>query len=461
MKVNHNTQLRWIESIATIFLILTINSFTASALTIVDSERSTFDFTGYARLGIGGSGSGGVQSDFQIPESTSKYRLGNEANDYAEAAFSYDYLVGADLNKSIGVVWRTAYYLEYGAHKDIDVTYAAELYLHLDNIFGGDESIWVGRRFYDRKYIDMLDRYWLNSAQDGYGIGVENLFHRDGEEDIKIALISFNDRDKDNYKSQSRSNTLFNYTADLRWEGIAVGKYSDINFAANYTIRPRNENLGYETRHGVGLFAWLDYESDRVQNYTALIYRHGANVLSNNGSGLTLKENQFDDRRVITDLRDTYQVEVSNNFRYDNMQSYALDAVALFSMQDYGTDPYWLESDGSKTYYPDLGSMFYWFTLGARNIFYVSELFRINVELSSEYAIINHLDTAGFLNKITFMPEFAQRRGLNQKPVIRPYITYAAWSDSLLGYVGTTPSGAQYGDSTDGFTYGIQLELVW
>lgn len=431
----------------------------AYSLTLVDTERSQFDFTGYSRLGFGKSGVGGVQSDFKIPESTSKYRLGNEANDYAELAFSYDYLIGRKLDKVMGVVWRTAYYREYGKAKDIDITYVAELYMHLDNIFGG-KSLWFGRRFYDRKNIDMLDRYWLNSAQDGYGIGLENLLDR-GDEEIKIAIISFNDRDRTNYKSQSRSNTLFNYTTDVRWEGIALGECSDINFAVNYTIRPAKENLGYDTRHGIGLFAWLDYETDRLHNYTAVIYRQGANVLSNNGSGLTLKENLFNDRRVITDLKDTYQIEVSNNLKYDNMSSYALDALALFSMQNYGTNPYWLEEDGSKTYYPELGNKFYWFTLGARNIFYVGNLLRFNLELSSEYAIIDHLNRDGFLHKVTFMPELARRPELNQKPVLRPYITYATWSDSLCGYVGTSPTGAQYGDATNGFTYGLQLELVW
>lgn len=432
----------------------------AYAFTLVETTHSDFNVTGYARLGIGGSGIGGVQSDFKIPEATSKYRLGNEANDYGELAFSYNYTMGDDLDKKIGMVWRTAYYREYGKQKDIGITYAAELYLHMDNLFGGDESIWLGRRFYDRKNIDMLDRYWLNSAQDGYGIGVENLLDK-GDEDIKVAIISFNDRDLDNYKSQSRSNTLFNYTTDVRWEGIAIGERSDVNFAANYTIRPKKESLGYETRHGFGLFAWIDYEGERVRNYTAMIFRQGANVLSNNGSGLAIRENQYEDRRVITDLRNTYQIEISNNLRYDNMRSYAIDAVALFSMQNHGTNPYWLETDGSKTYYPELGSNFYWFTLGARNIFYVCDYLRLNVELSSEYAIINHLNTDGFLNKITFMPEFAQRRGLDQKPVIRPYITYATWSESLRGYIGTSPTGAQYGDSTDGFTYGLQVELTW
>ncbi|MFR9629348.1 MAG: carbohydrate porin [Rikenellaceae bacterium] len=153
-----------------LFIAMIMQPLVARSFTLVETTRSYLDFTGYSRIGIGTSGEGGVQSDFIIPESSSKYRLGNEANDYVELAFSYDYHLGAQLDKSLGMVWRTAYYREYGKGKDIDVTYAAELYMHMDNIFGGGESIWLGRRFYDRKNIDMLDRYWLNSAQDGYGL---------------------------------------------------------------------------------------------------------------------------------------------------------------------------------------------------------------------------------------------------------------------------------------------------
>ncbi|MEL3672312.1 carbohydrate porin [Escherichia coli] len=42
------------------------------------------DFHGYARSGIGWTGSGGEQQCFQTTGAQSKYRLGNECETYAE-----------------------------------------------------------------------------------------------------------------------------------------------------------------------------------------------------------------------------------------------------------------------------------------------------------------------------------------------------------------------------------------
>ena len=43
------------------------------------------------------------------------------------------------------------------------------------------------------------------------------------------------------------------------------------------------------------------------------------------------------------------------------------------------------------------------------------------------------------------------------RPVIRPFITYAEWSDDFRGLVG----GTAYEHKTDGLSYGIQAEAWW
>jgi maltoporin len=43
------------------------------------------------------------------------------------------------------------------------------------------------------------------------------------------------------------------------------------------------------------------------------------------------------------------------------------------------------------------------------------------------------------------------------RPVIRAFVTYAAWPTSFKGQVG----GNDYVDSTSGWTGGIQMECWW
>lgn len=56
----------------------------AIAAGILSACAGAVDFKGYARSGIGWTGSGGEQQCFRATGAQSKYRLGNECETYAE-----------------------------------------------------------------------------------------------------------------------------------------------------------------------------------------------------------------------------------------------------------------------------------------------------------------------------------------------------------------------------------------
>ncbi len=56
----------------------------AVAAGVMSAQAMAVDFHGYARSGIGWTGSGGEQQCFQTTGAQSKYRLGNECETYAE-----------------------------------------------------------------------------------------------------------------------------------------------------------------------------------------------------------------------------------------------------------------------------------------------------------------------------------------------------------------------------------------
>lgn len=56
----------------------------AVAAGVLSTQAMAVDFHGYARSGIGWTGSGGEQQCFKATGAQSKYRLGNECETYAE-----------------------------------------------------------------------------------------------------------------------------------------------------------------------------------------------------------------------------------------------------------------------------------------------------------------------------------------------------------------------------------------
>ncbi len=441
------------------FLCSIFISMSAVAQTIVDNGTDKFRVTGYLRTGAGASEGGETQADFQMPGAVNRYILGNQADTYGELAFDYTHYLNSDKTKSLDAFWMVAAHAPYGAELNMSFNKTEQLYLKANNLLGKGESIWIGKRYYERQSIYMLDRFWLNPGQGGWGGGIENLLNKGTDEDLKIAAWQLKNRDITSYLN-SEQGDITTYTLDIRWVNKPISERANLNLALNFSHRMKSEELGYEARDGYGVFAWLDYTHKNITNTTALLFRHGSNISVNQWTGISQRENPYNDNLVTNDLNGAYSIEVNNNFLYDNEDNFAINAILMFVAQDYGTTPYYAEGR-TRSYIEDRGSMFFWASVGTRAMYYVSKYFRPTVELSYEYGRSEQLDTRGSLGKITFSPELSLNKGYFSRPVLRPFVNYALWSDGLKGHVGTTPMGAPYGDKTDGFTYGVQFEIWW
>ena len=62
----------------------------AFAMALSTPQVQAVEFTGYVRSGIGGADTGGTQQCFQLPGAQSKYRLGNECEQYIELDLRHD-----------------------------------------------------------------------------------------------------------------------------------------------------------------------------------------------------------------------------------------------------------------------------------------------------------------------------------------------------------------------------------
>jgi maltoporin len=448
-------------------LFLTINllfltSVNLNAQTIFKNERSTFGTSGYLRTGIGNSEGGATQAHFQMPGAQNKYSLGNQADTYGELEFDYTYFLNTDKNKSLDLVWMTSIYEDFGTSKEMAFNKTEQLYVRGNNLLGKGEVLWAGKRFYDRRAIHMLDRQWMNPGQAGWGLGVEKLLQKGTTEDIKVGAWTFQDDDVVSYLNSDTSN-LTSYTIDARWVQLPISETLKMNMALNYSYRAKNETLGYDDKHGLGAFAWVDYEKKYITNTTAVLFRQGATVSKNHWTGLSEKENPGNNTTILNDLNSAYTLEINNNFLYDDLEKFALNGILLAVIKDYGTKPYVYDNSNPdlKEFIPDRGKMLYWLTAGARGMYYINDNFKLSLELTHEYIKNQQLGVSGNLDKISFTPEISLKKGFYSRPVLRPLVTYAFWSEYLKGEIGSTPNGAPFGNRTSGFTYGLQFEIWW
>jgi maltoporin len=68
----------------------------------LEDKSKAFEFHGYASSGFGLNGVGGQQTAFQAPGADAKYRLGNEAETYAEMVFVNNWLNPIETSRKPG-----------------------------------------------------------------------------------------------------------------------------------------------------------------------------------------------------------------------------------------------------------------------------------------------------------------------------------------------------------------------
>src|SRR3984957_633161 len=156
-------------------------------------QLNTFEFHGYFRSGYGLNSVGGQQVAFEAPGADAKYRLGNEAETYAELIFVNNWL-NPDHNSD--KAWmktefmveanttNSASYANFAGGAGNDQFRLREAFIEAGNVLESqpDAKFWAGERYYRRQHIDIDDFYPLDMS--GYGAGVEDLDVRAG----KLAL---------------------------------------------------------------------------------------------------------------------------------------------------------------------------------------------------------------------------------------------------------------------------------
>ncbi len=423
----------------------------------LQQQVSSFEFHGYFRSGYGLNSAGGQQVAFEAPGADAKYRLGNEAETYAELIFVNNWL---NPDHIIDKAWmKTEFMIEANTSNSAnsasfpngvgnDQFRFREAFVQAGNIFESqpDAKFWAGERYYRRQHIDIDDFYPLDMS--GYGAGVEDLHVGIGK--LAVAFVNAARPDIVTQNGNLAKSNIDVRLYDMKgpaglwgvWFDYATSKggtlssVSTLTGATSPTTVPTTDGYAFGFRH-----QRLEWHG----GYHTLSAQYGtgaASNFSNPGNGTTIATpTPFIDQS--RQLLVTEQVVFQPNDRFAMMPIFVFQRT----------------KDGNPLHPWDE-----WVSFGARPEIFFTKYISLAFEGGFDHThclagCMNQADSPigpydGWLRKFTIAPQIGAGRKFFSRPVIRAFLTYASWSEAFRGLVGGVP----FMNRTSGLTYGVQGE---
>lgn len=399
-----------------------------------------FTTNGYVRTGVGWT-EGGVMVNFTTPENVHKFRLGNEANHYGELQFNYHYK-NKDSTNLYEMTYMISKYLPFGDKEVAKLPETAQLYGKIKKV-ANNADVWIGKRYYDRRNIESLDYFWLNSSQNSQiGLGIEN-YQIKNSGNINLSLIKFK------YENHSHS-----YLADLRYLDISISKYSKLNFLGQYSKKTDKKELGKNVQRGYAIGSWWTHTQKNIIHTSAILFRKGTSIVESPYTGKTAQE--YVNNKRIYDFSNSSSLDIVNNFLYDDKRRHAIQASLNYQYKDYG-----IENVDTNNVILDKKVAKNWLSIGFRYLYYISKHINLALETGNDYMKDNKLGLEGSLQKVTFAPQISWDFGYYSRPVLRPFITYAQWSNDFKGISGVFDFNKKLSNKNKGLSIGLQFETWW
>ncbi|WP_417069125.1 maltoporin [Niveibacterium terrae] len=405
---------------------------------------------GYIRAGIGAAGDGRTTQCFGL--GPAKYRLGNECDDYAEIG------VDAELpTMSNGTVWKMhtmlasdASYRQNGGLTDSTTKVNwSQMYASGHNLGTGvlqGASIWVGRRYYDRPDIHMLDYKYLNG--DGDGAGIENL-------DLGFAKLSYAiERTANNYNGASTDKTDTNYYSNLfRLDGIKLHTDGYLTGIAGFTKGIGSRDGAYQAPNGWYLGGFYDVKFGDINAWHRFGLEYGK---GSNANGQFGQVKAWSSGSAPVSKQDS-TLQVFDSVNYTSADGHwTMLGTALYRKDKFDAAQWAEAPDASWFGYTEQQ----WMTVGARPHYHFNEIWGAVTEIGWTQLKRKKSDGSTLnqnLTKATVALTAAAGRSAFARPEVRLYYTYAKWNEAAKGYVATDA----YGDKTTGSSMGVQVESWW
>ena len=397
---------------------------------MADPAVDTEGFHGYARVGAGTSSTHGPQSCVGLGGNTMKYRLGNECDAYFEGGYTHDFAT-VDGVTYTGTLWGTAYKgnSDFG---DASVQ-LAKAYVEakgLDFLNGG--TAWIGKRYYMRPDIHMLDLQYLNLNGTGAGVDRINL----GPGKFSYAIFKDNDFNDIDANTGLVTNTQAAIRQSFVYQGIPVNVDGTIDAAATLI-----KAQGKDDRHDGWQVSLFHRQAKVLGGSNTFGVQYGVGP----GTGIGVGNDRIGASGSTLLGSDVKRMRVFNDLAIQPTPMFGMEFVAL-AQRDQS------DAGGSST----------WTTLGVRPAYALTKNFKLQLELGTDRVTSPTGGPAQRLTKITFAPTISAGPGLFDRPELRFFVTYGKWNDAATASVNAANnSGPVYNNNTSGASAGFQVETWW
>ncbi|HHE9812131.1 TPA: maltoporin [Enterobacter cloacae] len=423
----------------------------AIAAGIMSAQAGAVDFKGYARSGIGWTGSGGEQQCFQATGAQSKYRLGNECETYAELKLGQE--VWKEGDKSFYFDTNVAY--SVSQQNDWESTSPA---FREANVQGKNliewlpgSTIWAGKRFYQRHDVHMIDFYYWDIS--GPGAGIENIDLGFGKLSLAATRSSesggsatFADREANG--DRVYDNVVPNDVFDVRLAGLETNPGGTLELGVDYGHT--NIPDDYYLQPGASKDGWLftaEHTQSMMKGFNKFVLQYGTDSMTSNGKGIP-QGGSVDNDGSMWRVLDHGAITLAD--RWDLMY------VGMYQNIDRDNN------NGTE-----------WWTVGVRPMFKWTPIMSTLLEVGYDNVKSQRTDEKNSQYKITLAQQWQAGDSIWSRPAIRVFATYAKW-DEKWGYANNSDtgytSGVAYSDTSaktfsrgdnDEWTFGAQMEIWW
>ncbi|MBB5607252.1 carbohydrate porin [Janthinobacterium sp. S3T4] len=430
----HRTMLKAALKSLPAAIVLAIASGTVAADPMFPSD--TEGFHGYLRAGAGSTTAdgGGPQSCYGLGGNTTKYRLGNECDAYTEFGYTKAIAKSGDVTY-MATLWVNAFAptSDFGDRK-VGIVKAYVEAQGLDFLAGG--TAWVGKRFYYRPDIHMLDTQYIN--MNGTGAGLDRIGNFGPG---KLSYAFFKDNDVTNtftdpVTGKTTVSTQSAVRQNLIYGEIPVNVNGTLDIAGTFISGQGKNNDGLGERHNGWQLSAFHRQSKVWGGGNTFGVQYGV------GPGIGGASNgQFGASGSTLFGSDVKRTRVFNDMAIQPLDHFGMEFVAL-----------WQKDQSNAT-----GSSV-WTTVGVRPVYALTNNFKLVAELGTD-RVTQENGPAKRLTKITFAPTISAGPGLWSRPELRAFVTYGKWNDAATASVNANNnSGPVYNNNTSGTSYGFQVE---
>jgi len=425
----------------------------AIAAGILSAQAGAVDFKGYARSGIGWTGSGGEQQCFQATGAQSKYRLCNECETYAELKLGQE--VWKEGDKSFYFDTNVAY--SVAQQNDWEATDPA---FREANVQGKNliewlpgSTIWAGKRFYQRHDVHMIDFYYWDIS--GPGAGIENIDLGFGKLSMAATRSSESGgssafADFDANGDRIYDNVVPNDVFDIRLAGMEINPGGTLELGVDYGHT--NIPDDYYLQPGASKDGWMftaEHTQSMMKGFNKFVVQYATDSMTSNGKGIPQGASLNNDGSLIRVI-DHGAITLADQW----------DLMYVGMYQNIDLD----NNNGTE-----------WWTVGVRPMFKWTPIMSTLLEVGYDNVKSQKTDDTNSQYKITLAQQWQAGDSIWSRPAIRVFATYAKW-DEKWGYAnnGDTnagyTSGVAYNDTSartfsrgdnDEWTFGAQMEIWW